>query len=257
MKTLKSPHRRLQNELEHEGEHNRQDDLRRNIASGKHCQQKETTQKHRLDIRCYGQIIVIVSRNNNGRSDRGVVSCLAAYQQLQLPYPRHLEILCPRVLDKPLREWRLAMPNHNRWGMSKFAGRLWPNSSCHFARATIIPRTGKRLPDHHDQHADCEIAPPGRVRPLVGLGHPLVANPATLSHRNYLRPFIVTVMPRRPGDGRRRLDYGEAQSFQNLPLRRSLRLIGTSFMPASPGRRTFRYRIFRPTHTPLRRARTA
>ena len=84
MDSLKCPHRRLQNELEHEGEHNRQNDVGRDVTGGKHAQQKETAQKHCFDIRRHGQII-IVSRNDDGRSDRAVASCLAAYQQPQLP----------------------------------------------------------------------------------------------------------------------------------------------------------------------------
>jgi len=106
MQPLERPHRRLQHELEHEGEPHRQHDLGRDITGGKHCQQKETAQKHRLDIRRHRQIIFVGSRNSNGGGDRGVVSGLAACKQPHLIYRRHPLILVAPY-DRRGDSWQL------------------------------------------------------------------------------------------------------------------------------------------------------
>jgi hypothetical protein len=53
------PHCGLQHEAEHEGKHDRQDDLGCHKTGGKHCEKKKAAQKHRIDIRRYGQIVFV------------------------------------------------------------------------------------------------------------------------------------------------------------------------------------------------------
>src|SRR5271170_2616735 len=132
------------------------------------------------------------------------------------------------VRDKPLRDWRLTMPEPQPVGRVQIRRPGCGRTRHAISRAPRYPSDGRApsRPPRPDSTPACEIAPsPDSIS--VGLGRSFVANPATLSYREHRPPLILIVLPRRPGDRRRRgLDYGEAQSFQNLPLRRSLRLIG-------------------------------
>jgi hypothetical protein len=88
MYPLERPHRRLQHQAEHEGEHDRQDDLGCDITQGKHRQHKKAAQKHCLDIRRYGQIVV-GSWGRGRRNGRRTLGCLTSGEQLELADRRH------------------------------------------------------------------------------------------------------------------------------------------------------------------------
>jgi hypothetical protein len=82
------PHRRLQYEAEHKGEHDRQDDLSCHITGGQHRENKKPAQKHRFDVRWYGQIVFVSSRSSSWRGGPGRVSCPSARKQSEFRY-RH------------------------------------------------------------------------------------------------------------------------------------------------------------------------
>jgi hypothetical protein len=71
-------------QAEHEGKH----DFGCHITGGKHREKKKAAQKHRIDIRRYGQI-VFVSSSSGRCGGRGAVSCLSAREQFELVYYRH------------------------------------------------------------------------------------------------------------------------------------------------------------------------
>jgi ParB family chromosome partitioning protein len=64
---LEHSHRRLQYEAEHKGEHDRQKDLGSHITGRQHREKKKATQKYRLDIRWYGQIVFVSGRRRRRR----------------------------------------------------------------------------------------------------------------------------------------------------------------------------------------------
>jgi hypothetical protein len=55
----------------------------------KHREKKKTAQKHRIDIRWYGQILLVSDRSSKRRGGQGRVSCLSARKQFEFRYRRH------------------------------------------------------------------------------------------------------------------------------------------------------------------------
>ena len=89
--SIKHAHCRLQHEIEDEGEHDRQDDLRRNIATRKHCHQESAAaEKHRFDIRWNGRLVFVGSLNGDWHSGRraNVYSLREGSIWLSLAIPR-------------------------------------------------------------------------------------------------------------------------------------------------------------------------